>query len=279
MKQNIFNKIKIGFIRNPKSFFTYLIVSFTLLWTFIEPVLGLTNIELKGWISIIIFVLIGIFIATFKIIPSKEIEFRLKNTNTKIKILYGDLFKTESNKIISVNEYFDSEIGKLVSPNSVHGLFIKNILGGHKETFDKSVERYLCEYKNEYKERKEGKKFIYPIGSTAVVEFNNEKFIIFALCKTDDEYKAYCNPSMMLFALEGLWNRVRTESNGYDVNIPLVGGGLAGIGLPSIQLLELILISILKSTKVQEIGCKINIILLPNLYQEINLDLIKLNWE
>jgi len=43
----------------------------------------------------------------------------------------------------------------------------------------------------------------------------------------------------MLKALEGIWNKVRTEGNGIDVNLPLIGNGLSRIGLPPSQLLQL----------------------------------------
>jgi hypothetical protein len=83
----------------------------------------------------------------------------------------------------------------------------------------------------------------------------------------------------MLNALEGLWNKVRIEGNGYDINLPLIGNGLSRVGLPQSQLLQLILISLLKSAKEKDLSSTIKIILTEDVFDKIDLEIIKNNWE
>lgn len=79
--------------------------------------------------------------------------------------------------------------------------------------------------------------------------------------------------------MEGLWEKVRNEGNGFNINLPLIGNGLSGIGLPPTQLLQLILISLLKFTKEKELSCTVRIILLQDTFENIDLELIKDNWQ
>lgn len=83
----------------------------------------------------------------------------------------------------------------------------------------------------------------------------------------------------MLKALEGLWNKIRIEGNGVDVNLPLVGNGLSRIGLPPSQLLQLTLISLLKATKERELSSTVRIVLTEDVFDKIDLEIIKNNWK
>ena len=202
----------------------------------------------------------------------------MKNTGTKITIVFDDLFKLPGCKAIPVNEFFDSKIGKLVSLKSLHGIFLQTILGGHSLIFDSFVDAQCKDIPHEMIERPEGKKKQYPIGTTVVITHNSIKYLLFVAAKTDLSDKAFSNPAIMLEALAGFWTKSRCEHNGEKIVIPLVGGGLSGVGLPARSLIELILISILKATKEQELSTSITICLLPDLIKQVDLSEIQKNW-
>jgi len=274
-------KFIVGLKRHPKKFVIALIAGYTTLWTVLEPTFALLDVKTGNHRGLYIsaYILISLIIAIISIWPKKSVKFNLINTNTKVEIQFGDLLNTEGHKAIGVNEYFDSTIGKPVSPNSLHGIYIKNILGGHSNILDDAVNNQLVGKEIETSNRPEGKNKKYPIGTTVVIPHNQSLYFLFALCHSDNDCKATSNPSIMLKAMDGFWDKVRTEGNGFDINLPLIGNGLSGIGLPPSQLLQLILISLLKFTKEKELSCTVRIILLQDTFESIDLELIKNNWQ
>lgn len=108
--------------------------------------------------------------------------------------------------------------------------------------------------------------------------FWSNKYCLFALTKTDDNYTAYTSPSLILESLSGLWNKARDVCNGYPISIPLIGSGLAKSGLPPMRIIELILTSLLFETKKQEITNDVNIVLHHSVYDDVDLKQILNYW-
>jgi hypothetical protein len=54
-------------------------------------------------------------------------------------------------------------------------------------------------------------------------------------------------------AMHKVWERARVESGGHPLNLPLVGSGLSGLGLPTRDLLNLIVLSAITETKASEV--------------------------
>jgi hypothetical protein len=65
----------------------------------------------------------------------RSVNFNLPTTNTRIEILYGDLFKKPTDWLIGVGEFFDSELGLIVSNNSLHGKLISTVYNGDSNAF------------------------------------------------------------------------------------------------------------------------------------------------
>lgn len=275
------NKIFIGISRHPKRFFLALVFGYTAIWTFLEPLMTMLEWKTTGYNGYCLscYILTSIIIAVITVYPKKAVKFDLTNTNTKVVIEFGDLFKADGYKVIPVNEYFDSAIGKPVSPKSLHGFFIEKILGGYNSILDTAVNQQLTGRAITTSQRPEGKNDKYELGTTITLTHNQSVYFLFALCNSDNDCKATCTPSLMLKALEGLWEKVRIEGNGFDINLPLIGNGLSGVGLPPSQLLQLTLMSLLKYTKEKELSTTIRIVLLEDMFKKIDLELIKNNWQ
>jgi hypothetical protein len=274
-------KIFTGIGRHPKRFVLAIIFGYTAIWTFLEPLMTLLELKTTGYncTCLLIYLLISLIIAFISVFPKKSVKFDLTNTNTKVVIKFGDLFEAEGHKVIPVNEYFDSLIGKPVSPNSLHGIFIQRILGGYNNIIDDEVHNQLLNKEIEIIERPQGKKNKFSLGTTIAIDHNQSTYFLFALCNSDNDCKATCTPSSMLIALEGLWEKIRIEGNGFDINLPLIGNGLSGVGLPPSQLLQLTLMSLLKFTKEKELSATVKIVLLEDMFEKIDLSLIKNNWQ
>lgn len=234
---------------------------------------------LQGMKMHMIFIAASIIIGVIRIYQPKRISIKINTSDTTLNIYYGDIFDQKGYTAISVNDYFDSEIGDPVSENSLHGMVINQYFGGHPEAFDKVVQEDLTGIPFEHVERERGNTKKYSIGTTARITANNSKFLLFALSHTDiNTYKASSNLATMTLALQGLFDRARNCTSGEKLNIPLVGSGISGVGLPSTQLLQLIVLSIIDETKRTQICKEIDLVLHESRFEEINLETIKRQW-
>jgi len=274
-------KILLGIKRHTTRFLLAIFFGFTTLWTVLEPIFVFLDIDTKnnGCCYLSAYIVVSFIIALVVVYPKRKVKFSLTNTNTKVEIVFGDLFNSTGHKVISASEFFDSKIGKPVSPNSLQGEFISKVLGGHSTIFDAAVNSQLAGKEIATVQRVDGKTLKYDIGTTIIIDHDQSRYFIFALSTTDNECNTNGTPTLMLKALEGLWNKVRIEGNGNDVNLPLIGNGLSRIGLPPSQLLQLILISLLKSVKERDLSSTIRIVLTEDVFDKIDLEIIKNNWE
>ena len=272
------SRLKLGIIRNPKKFLFSIFFGVTALWAISEPFVTFFSNDINKYWFLILFGIVSIVISFVRIYPKLEVSIPLKNTNTIVNLKFGDLFNEDGVIAIPVNEYFDSEIGKPVSEQTLHGYLITKILGGKQAIFDNAVEKSLSTIRFVENIRDIGKSKQYPIGTTASLEFGDKKYLLFALSKTNEKYEAYTTPSLLLEAMFGLLNKARTECNGKNLNIPLIGTGLSRSGIPPKQLIELILISILQATKQGEVTKIINVVIHDSFFEELDLVAIKQNW-
>jgi hypothetical protein len=234
-----------------------------------------------GWPHFVAVILASIIFGCSRTCKKSRIDFSIPQSNTTIEILFGDLFKQDGMRVIPVNEFFDSEIGNPVSEKSVHGIFIKNYLGGYSKIFDDEVGLQLANIESEeVVEKSEGKRLRYPIGTTVIIKASGEKYLAFALAKTHpDTCKAYCDVAIMWTALGGLWGTGRDASGGRPINVPLIGSGQSGVGLPARDLLNLIILSAITETKKERITSRIRIILQDDCFEELDLRDIKQYWK
>ena len=202
-----------------------------------------------------------------------------RKTDTTVTVSFGDLFTSSAYKVIPVNEFFDSKLGEPVSPKSIHGIFVSRCFGGHGESLNALVDQSLIDTPFEAVQRAEGRERRYPIGTTAVVPVNEDRYFLVALSKTDPgTFKGSADIPELWSALVGLWNQVRISAAGHTIAVPLMGGGLSGIGLPGTQLLQFMILSIINETKKRKIADNIHILLSEDRFDEIDLEVIANNW-
>lgn len=270
-----------GIWRGKLKFLGYVFAMFSMLFTVVKMVdYFVPGVMLKGKVVAAVMVLIAFVGGVRKVWKPSKISMPIAHTNTCFEILFGDLFQQPGIRAIAVTEYFDSQIGRPVSDKSLHGMLIQNVLGGHTEAFDRSVDEELRDAQGQTTAKKEGKNKAFPIGTTALIPFNQDRYLLFAMTRADVENcKANADVTDMWKALHAMWQRARIESGGHDVNIPLVGGGLSGIGLPARDLLNLLILSAITETKSKEITQTIRIVLHRNLLAQIDLRDVKKYWE
>ncbi len=270
-----------GISRHPWKTAGYVFTAFSVLFTIIR---GLTHfipgVKIEGPLPLIIVICVSVFYGLKKVWKPSRIEIKVANSNTTIEVLFGDLFEQDGIRAIAVNEFFDSKLGKPVSDNSLHGIFLKKCFGGHPESFDKQVDEQLKEIKSSEIKKVEGKTKYFPIGTIALITVDQDKYLAFAFSKTEpDTCKAYADVTMMWVALHQLWQRARNESSGHPLNLPLVGSGLSGLGLPTRDLLNLIILSAITETKAKQVTNRIRIVLRRDRFEELDLRDVEEHWK
>ncbi len=270
-----------GIARHPWKTGQYIFTSFSVLFTLVKAVTHfIPAIKIEGPFALTVALIISVGFGLRKVWEPSRIDIPIANCNTTIEVVFGDLFTQDGIRAIAVSEFFDSKLGKPVSDKSVHGLFLQKCFGGGPEPFDRQVNEQLKDTKFIEVAKAEGKSKCYPIGSTALITVNQDRYLVFAFAKADPiTCKAYSDVTMMWVALHDLWQRVRVESGGHAVNLPLVGSGLSGLGLPTRDLLNLIILSAIADTKSKEVTQRIRVVLHRDRFDDLDLRDVKQHWK
>ncbi|MCY4592508.1 MAG: DUF6430 domain-containing protein [Alphaproteobacteria bacterium] len=266
--------------RSTRDFFVFGFATYGVLWTIVES-LGLffpnQNPEGVYWYSIL--VVASVIAGLWKGWPKRRVELKIPATDSSIEIKFGDVFLEEGIVVIPVNEYFDGSLGDHVSERSLHGIFVRNVMGGQSNAFYDLVDQALDSVEAKSVRRKSGRKKQYPIGTVACVDVNGRKYLLAALSRTNlESLKASATVHELWECLSGVWQGVRDHSNGEIVNVPLVGSGLSGVGLPPRNLVEIILTSFVFYTKKQKVADKVTLVLPTRLRWELDLETLKRSW-
>lgn len=270
-----------GIKRHPWKTVGYVFTSFSVLFTIIKAVNQFfPGVKVEGTFAFVFILLIAIVYGLKKVWKPSKIKIKVANSATVIEVLYGDLFAQEGVRAIAVNEFFDSSLGKIVSEKSLHGVFLNKCFGGHPQPFDDQVNQQLSAQPYEEVSRPEGKTKKYEIGTTAILTAEKDRYLLFALSHTDvANFMASADVTMMWVALHHVWQRARIECGGSSLNLPLVGGGLAKIGLPTRDLLNLIILAAITETKEKLITHQIRIVLHRDRFEDLDLRDVEAHWK
>jgi hypothetical protein len=277
---NIINQLVVGIHRHPFRLITTSFVAYSVLWTIIESSSAFfPNHKPEGWKYYTAMIVAGAIYGVYQTTPRQTTRLRMKSINATVEVSFGDIFQSPYYKVIPVNEFFDGELGGHVSERSIHGQFIKQYFSGHPLPFNTLVEIELKGITSKKIPRTSGKTEQYPIGTTPVIQVQNDRFFLPAVAYTNlTTLKAYCDVPTLWQALAGLWSSVRNNAGGAPVTLPLIGGGLAGVGIPPQQLLHLIILSFVTACKMTPIVSPAHIILPYSLFDEIDLETLENQW-
>ncbi len=270
------DRLNIGVQRHPLRFLIESGLTYGAIWTFLDSISQLLpQLTVSGGPAYACLVIASVSIGLWRAVPKKDVRYRIGGSNTYLRVRFGDLFEAIGLRAIPANEFFDSAIGDHVSPRSLHGMLLERILGGHAEAFDRCVADQLATVPHEHVARPTGHLRRYPLGTGFVLPANEDKYLVFAAAHTDTQtLKAHATVPDVWQALQGLWRVARIHCGGQKVCVPLVGGGLAGVGLPAQHLLHLIVMSAIEETKLRQICPEIEIVLHESVFSDIDLSQI-----
>ena len=251
----------------------------TVLWAIFSAQL---NDFVKGceWYFLGLIILINIIYGVVTILPKTKVKLKL-GENLKVDVAFGDLFEKDGIVVIPVNDYFDTLVDeKIVSSNTIHGIFVKRFFGGNEKQLKRLISASLKNITpiETNKGRKQGNQLRYPLGTVASVPHNGKKYYLVALTRFNENHRAEVTKSEYQRVLCDLYDYIEQNSQGSRVNIPLIGGGHSGLDLPKQKLLEFLLLSITFNDKLSLIN-GLEVVLHQGVKTEISLNIVQSYYE
>lgn len=279
--RSVLEGVWLGVTKAPQRFLGVWFIAFSVGWTLVESALGLLGTERFHGVGLYVgLASLSLVVALIRGRRPSKVTFRPKTTNLELSVGFGDLFAVPGLKIIPVNDFFDCELGDLVSPRSLHGQLITRYFGGHPEALDARVREGLRSHQGTRVERAAGRDHRYPIGTTIMVTTREERFLLVALARSDIRtHKAQAGPQELWAALSSAWNHARLVAGGEPIAVPLIGGGLSGVGLPPQHLLQILVLSLITATKSQPVTGRVQVVLPVDLLDAVDLEPLKKEWE
>lgn len=163
-------------------------IAYSVQWTIVESIGSFfPDVKVQGLLAYVLLSAGSIVWALWRAYEPRSVVLKIANTNTTLRISFGDIFNCSGFWAVPVNEYFDSEIGQPVSPKSLHGQVITKVFQNDTNHFDNLIEHSLRGIQAERVERPSGKRLKYPIGTTAHITRNGQEILLFVLAHTNIE--------------------------------------------------------------------------------------------
>lgn len=181
---------------------------------------------------------------------------------------------------MGVNDFFDSIVDEdLVSSKSLHGHIINTYWSNAHKDWQAQVNASLRNVQPTKENRPKGNNRRFPIGTTGCASTNSNKFLFVALGRTDASNNVTtASAETLICAIRGMLTKARAVCSYEPLSIPLMGSGLARIGIKASVLVDLILAAILEETKQGKVTGTITIILPADKEGEINLQSYARSW-
>jgi len=177
-----------------------------------------------------IFAAILLVIYLFLWLKSNNLEeVNLNVEGSIVTVKKGDIFKQAGFKVIAFNEYFDTQVDdKIISQQSLNGIFITNHLDVSVAELDKYIENYSFdddETLGENTARRSGKKTQFSIGTVCVYN----EYLLTAFSKFDEKNRAWLTMPDYLGFLISFWDKVNRVYAQKSVSVPIFGSGITRI--------------------------------------------------
>jgi Domain of unknown function (DUF6430) len=203
----------------------------------------------------------------------EEINLDVEGSNVTVK--KGDIFEQPGFKVIAFNEYFDTQVDdRIISRQSLNGIFITERLGVSVAELDKYIENYtfddgeiLCENTA----RRAGKKIQFSIGTVCVYN----EYLLTAFSKFDEKNRAWLTMPDYLGFLISFWDKVNRVYAQKSVSVPIFGSGITRIkehkNISDEDLLKIMLWTFRISEMRFKYPAKLNILIHASKIDKINL--------
>lgn len=177
-------------------------------------------------------VCIAILIMTYLCIWAKANKLKsvdLSVEGSTVTIKTGDIFTEIGYKAIAFNEYFDTKVDdRIISHNSLNGIFIDRHISCSVEQFDEYITNYNFSREDVLSinlGRSSGKQQKYELGTICVWG----DYLITAFSKFNEHNEARLTMPEYLGFLINFWDRVNRVYAQQSVSVPIFGSGITRI--------------------------------------------------
>lgn len=236
---------------------------FGTIWLLLEP-LGLFFPEALDWglRGYIVLALIALVLAIALNRPRNSVSRSLSSPDTVIEIKIGNLFDEQGHLVIGVNDVFDTELGDVIRPSSVQGQFLQKIYDGDHARLDRDLDAVLASLSDKTYEpnKRQGKKWRYPVGTTLVLGASNLRYFLVAYGRMGNDLMVKSTADDILHSLSILWEQVRLKGHHLPLAIPVIGTDLARVNLSRTAMIQLIAMSFIAASKDKIVTTKLTIV-------------------
>ena len=208
-----------------------------------------------------VFLIIGIVLSVYRLIPKKRFSFKLDNKDITIELVSGDLFKEKGPIIVGSNTAFITT-PEVISPKSIQGLFTSKYFSNHQAIKDQIQGQINDETQN--------------YGKTVTVRANNRIGYFCAIAEVNEHGVAKSNIENIRISLAELWNYLGTNGEKDYINTPILGSGFSRVSESREELFQEIVKSFIASTSEHSFCDGLRIIIHPEDIKKNNIDLEEL---
>lgn len=185
---------------------------------------------LHGWTFLILAIVV--VIAAIKNWPRMHATYRDLRTDTKIIIECADLLKEDGLKVIHVVDTFDTKLGSIITPRSLHGAFLK-LCAQLKFPIDEQIDQALKPLKKAKPDPQlPGRKQRYPIGTACPIQVGKEPYVLVSFAHLQHDGSIQITRQEYIDFLMKMWESLsRPNVREEVINVAVMGNQF--IDLPS----------------------------------------------
>lgn len=211
----------------------------------------------------------------------RAVDFVIPTTDTTLSVTFGDLFsRRDEDLLINANVFFDSQLGQVVDQGSVYGGFISTFFGGDAARLRQELDSALAGHQGTPTQRAIDPKMHYPVGTTVALPIGPSRAYVFAFAETDLTAAAKASSTVpdLWSALTQALRFATQTGNGRALAIPLVGNGRSGLNLKPQDILRLIVLCIIVSSRTNALPKRVTIVVPDACFDKLDLVEIKRDW-
>ncbi len=236
---------------------------FGLLWLIVEATSYFATEEAANSIKSYwwVFLLAGIVIVIFRLIPKKRFSFKLDGKDITMELVSGDIFKQKGPIVVGSNTTFVTA-PEVISERSIQGIFTNKYYTNHRALRD-AIQGQLTGDRQEF-------------GTTVTVRANKRTGYFCALADVNENGVAQSNIENIRVSLAELWNYLGSNGEKDVLNVPILGSGFSRVSATREELFQEIVKSFIASTSEHTFCDGLRIVVHPNDVKKNNIDLLGL---
>lgn len=215
---------------------------------------------------------ISIILSFILFYPKSNFSKTISHYNMTITFTDSDILEAKGNILIGASDTFDTELGDIISPDSLQGQLVSKVYNSDITVFDKDVEEQLADKQYEDDVLKSfGKTKRYPLGTTLCLCRNNCRYFMLAYSEMrSDEKRVTTKIESLWDSLTSAWKVIRDKGNHSELHVPLIGTKYARTGLSNDLVIKLIILSFIFEARNEGICEVLNIHIHKSVKKEID---------